>query len=93
MQHACIICARPSEQSRCPAHRYQRDRSPRARSQRQRVIERDNYTCQLCGTILTGGRDTHPDHITPLARGGSNATWHDDNVRATCRQCNESRPK
>jgi 5-methylcytosine-specific restriction endonuclease McrA len=93
MQYACVICAKPSDQARCPQHRYQRDRSPRARSQRQRVLERDGYRCTLCGKQLDGGRESHIDHITPLSQGGSGVTWCDDNCRATCASCNLGRPK
>jgi 5-methylcytosine-specific restriction endonuclease McrA len=89
MQKACVICGTPSEQARCPAHRYQRDRSPQARRQRQRVLERDGYRCQLCGAPLTGGRDSHADHIIPISRGGSQSD--DGNVRATCPTCNLTR--
>jgi len=89
--HACVVCGKPSEQARCAEHRYTRDRSPRARQQRQRVLERDGYRCQLCGRQLHGGRDTHIDHIVPLSKGGSGVTWDDSNVRATCKQCNEQR--
>lgn len=46
---------------------------------RQRVLERDNWTCHICGKA---GADT-VDHITPVSQGGSHAmsnlaAVHDD---------------
>lgn len=41
--------------------------------------------CAQCDEPLTGGRDTHHDHITPLARGG---TSHPSNMQILCAPCN-----
>jgi len=48
------------------------------------VLERDGFTCQYCGksapeVVL------EVDHITPVARGGTNEI---DNLIAACEQCN-----
>lgn len=61
------------------------------KSQRNRVFKRDGMRCHYCK--LTVSRDVtqeHPrhatlDHMTPVARGGSNA---DDNLVCACRRCN-----
>lgn len=86
MLKACVVCGTPSDQPRCPEHRYERDRSPAARMQRQRIIERDRYRCQRCGTYLTGARDTHVDHVIPLAKGGNET---DQNKQTLCATCNQ----
>lgn len=61
---------------------------------REKVIRRDNGTCQICG-IKCNPDDkswgsfgaTYPtlDHIIPLAKGGTH-TW--DNVQCACAMCN-----
>jgi len=89
MLQACVVCGTPSEQARCPAHRYQRDRRPRARRQRRRVIERDGFRCQECGCYLTGRRDTHVDHVEPLAR---RPGWRADHeLQTLCAACNQAK--
>lgn len=88
MLKACTVCGAPSDQARCPEHRYTRDRSRKARAQRMRVIERDGFLCQRCGKRLSGGRDTHVDHIVRLADGGSE---HDSNKQALCSSCNQQK--
>ncbi len=51
---------------------------------RQAIIERDKWTCYLCGCICTSENITL-DHVVPLARGGSHTA---DNLRVACRSCN-----
>ncbi|WP_311170977.1 HNH endonuclease [Halobellus ordinarius] len=55
-------------------------------ARRKRVYERDNYTCQNCGT--QGGRrgdsELHAHHVRPRSAGGS----HDErNLVTLCRDC------
>lgn len=54
---------------------------------RDRVVERDGGVCQLrlegCTRIATTA-----DHIVPMSLGGSD---DEDNLRASCRDCNEAR--
>ena len=64
---------------------------------REKVIERDNGICQICG-IKCNPNDlgwgtlgaTFPtvDHIIPLAKGGTH-TW--DNVQCACALCNSNK--
>lgn len=49
-----------------------------------RVARRDNYTCQICGTLLRDN-EIEFDHIVPVSRGGSS---EEHNVRVTCFTCN-----
>jgi hypothetical protein len=54
------------------------------RTQRQRILERDKYQCQLC-------QDTENlciDHIIPVSRGGNS---EDENLQVLCLPCNTSK--
>lgn len=52
---------------------------------RNRIFERDDYTCRYCGER---GRKLECDHIIPVARGGS---YDEDNLATACRPCNRSK--
>ena len=55
---------------------------------RLRVLDRDNYVCQIAGPGCTRNA-TEVDHILPVALDPTGAGWFDpDNLRATCRTCN-----
>lgn len=65
-------------------------------TQRARILLRNGYTCQICGS---GAGDPHPldptkklrlhiDHIVPVSQGG---TDEDSNLRVLCSACNEGR--
>jgi predicted restriction endonuclease len=67
--------------------------SPQLRSE---ILERNGYTCQLCGAG-PGDRDPfnpkrkvrlHIDHILPLSQGGSDKP---ENLRVLCSTCNQVR--
>ncbi len=63
---------------------------------RARILERNGYTCQMCGAgpgdpdPFNAGRKTrlHIDHVTPRAQGG---TDDDENLRVLCSACNQSK--
>lgn len=72
-------------------------------SQRQRILRRDNFTCQLCGTWGPGaidetGKHKSPppngyavlevDHKTPFSLGGSD---DDKNLWTLCSNCNKGK--
>jgi len=50
---------------------------------RQRVLARDQHTCQRCGLEAT-----HVDHIVPRKLGGDDSM---DNLQAVCKRCNLSK--
>lgn len=66
-----------------------------------RLLDRDNFKCQICGKFVTSCRDAkrfaklgsglyHIDHIVPVLQGGR-ATM--ENLRVTCPECNLKRHK
>jgi hypothetical protein len=54
---------------------------------KMRVVRRDNYTCQHCGTHLLD-TEVEFDHVIPLSKGGSS---EEANIRLTCFDCNRSK--
>lgn len=52
---------------------------------RNRIFERDNYTCTYCGTR---GGELQCDHVIPIARDGTN---DDGNLTTACKPCNLSK--
>lgn len=54
---------------------------------RNRILERDNYTCQYCGAKLEWS-ELHVDHIVAKSKGGSNK---DENYITACARCNSSK--
>jgi len=63
---------------------------------RTRVLERNGYTCQLCGAAGGDPDPTNPaqkirlhlDHVLPVSQGGSS---DEDNLRVLCSACNQGR--
>ena len=51
---------------------------------RQRIFERDHYTCQYCGRSAPDVV-LHIDHVIPVSKGGTN---DEDNLVTACLQCN-----
>ncbi|TQE92725.1 MAG: HNH endonuclease [Spiribacter salinus] len=68
--------------------RHERGYGTRWDKLRQRVLQRDDYLCQVC---LSKGRVTpanEVDHITPKAQGGTDA---EGNLQAICRSCHRDK--
>lgn len=53
-------------------------------ARRVKILDRDDYTCQACGSE----RWLQVDHIIPVSKGGSNA---ERNLQALCRDCNRAK--
>lgn len=54
-------------------------------SLRYDVMQRDNFTCVLCGATQKDGIKLHVDHIRPVSKGGKTEM---DNLRTLCSTCN-----
>ena len=54
-------------------------------SLRYDILNRDNFTCVLCGASAKQGVRLHVDHIIPIAKGGKSTP---DNLRTLCERCN-----
>ncbi|MFC6974063.1 HNH endonuclease [Halomicroarcula sp. GCM10025709] len=71
---------------------YSGDYPPDWDARRRYVYERDDWTCQRCGTASGphGGQDSpalHAHHQTPLSHGGSNGL---NNLVTLCEACHDS---
>lgn len=85
--------AHPATRREISARRRAREKNAPVieRLDRQALLERDHYTCYLCGKQLDPATPfLHPDavtldHVIPLAKGGSHTA---DNLRVACRACN-----
>lgn len=60
-------------------------------ARRRAVYERDNFTCQNCGTQSgphagADGVPLHAHHVVPVSKGGSNATT---NLVTLCQECHD----
>jgi 5-methylcytosine-specific restriction protein A len=69
-----------------PASHTPRAGGRRWQATRQRILERDHFTCQYCGA----GGELVVDHIVCRSAGGSDA---DENLVAACKSCNEAKRK
>lgn len=52
---------------------------------RQRIMLRDNYTCQKCGKYMPDTVGLHIDHIVPISKGGRSV---ESNLQVLCDKCN-----
>lgn len=71
------------------------------KTMKRHVLERDNYTCQICGiskgyvdSLMPGLGDyllLEVDHIVPVAKGGSGDD--ESNLQTLCWRCNRKKGK
>lgn len=52
---------------------------------RKRIINRDNYTCQMCGKYMPDEVGLHVDHIIPISKGGKTVP---SNLQVLCSKFN-----
>jgi hypothetical protein len=52
---------------------------------KDKIKERDNYTCQECGKYMPDGVGLHIDHIVSVSKGGKSIP---SNLRVLCSICN-----
>lgn len=52
---------------------------------RKQIMERDHYTCQICGKYMPDEVGLQIDHIVPVAKGGKTVP---SNLRVLCSRCN-----
>lgn len=64
------------------------ERSKMTKALREQIMERDNYTCQICGRYMPDGFGLHIDHIVPISKGGRSVP---ENLQVLCAKCNLSK--
>lgn len=51
------------------------------------ILQRDDFTCQFCGS-RPGNEHLQVDHLLPVSKGGSD---HENNLIAACARCNKGK--
>lgn len=95
--HECRVCGADLEDgrkqycsSKCRNVAYAVISLYRWGTVRERVLERDSYTCQECGEDVEDGYgNAHVDHIVPISKAGS--PLDPQNLRTLCASCNTSK--
>ena len=55
---------------------------------RYRILRRDKYRCQLCGSMASDGAQLEVDHRVPVAKGGKTTP---ENLWTLCHPCNNGK--
>lgn len=63
----------------------EREREKVTPRRRLRILQRDNFTCKLCGRGPSDGVSLHIDHVLAISLGGKST---DDNLQVLCMDCN-----
>ena len=71
-----------SESAEAKKHERNKTNNP---SLRLAVMERDNYTCQICGKVMRDKVGLQIDHIIPINKGRKTVK---DNLQVLCNICN-----
>ena len=58
---------------------------------REKVFERDNYTCAICRRQFNKNYTMIGDHIIPIACGGDQ--WDINNIQTLCEVCNKEKTR
>lgn len=74
----------------CTLQQYhsKNQRSLCTRAVREKIMKRDDYTCQICGKYMPDEVGLQVDHIVPVSRGGKTIP---SNLRVLCSKCNGSK--
>ena len=74
----------------CTLKKYhsKKQRNLMTRELRQKIMRRDNYTCQMCGKYMPDEVGLQVDHIVPISKGGRTVA---SNLRVLCSKCNGSK--
>ena len=61
------------------------ERNKMTSSLRRKIMERDKYTCQICGKVMLDTVGLQIDHIIPINKGGKSV---EENLQVLCSICN-----
>lgn len=62
-----------------------KERSKMTNAFRYKILKRDSFRCQICGSTAKDGVKLHVDHIIPVSKGGKTIK---NNLRTLCDRCN-----
>lgn len=79
---------RLQESDFCPPNKdgMQKQRSRMTQALRKQIMERDHYTCQICGKFMPDRVGLEIDHIVPVSKGGKTEP---NNLQVLCSICNK----
>jgi hypothetical protein len=84
-----FACFESVSRSRIDKHTYSNliavERGEISDSLRYDILNRDNFTCVICGASSRQGARLHVDHIIPVSKGGKSVP---SNLRTLCERCN-----